>query len=71
MRNLSAVALVLSLAGCQKSDIQNCVDAHLEAYDAGSRAQSDNSEKRYEFKARIHLVCGQAIGSTKIDAQIS
>ena len=60
-RKLIALALTIFLASCQKSDVQNCVDAHLEAFDKGKSAYAENSEDRSRFKARVYFMCGQAM----------
>jgi hypothetical protein len=58
-----STALVLSifLASCQKSDVENCVDAHLEAFDKNKSEYSEENEDRSTFKARIYIACGQAM----------
>ena len=55
------LALSILLAGCQKTDVQNCVDAQLEAFDKGKSEYSEVKEDRSTFKARIYIVCGQAM----------
>ncbi len=60
-RKLAFLALSFHLAGCQKTDVQNCVDAHLEAFDHGNSAYAEENEDRADFKARIYFMCGQAM----------
>jgi hypothetical protein len=60
-RKLIALVLSIFLASCQKSDVQNCVDAQLEAFDKGKSEYSNDNDDRTSFKARIYIVCGQAM----------
>jgi hypothetical protein len=60
-QKLAALALFIFLAGCQKTDVQNCVDANLEAFDQGKSDIADETEDRASFKARAYLFCGQTM----------
>jgi hypothetical protein len=60
-QKLAALALSIFLASCQKTDVQNCVDANLEAFDHGKSDIADETEDRTSFKARAYLFCGQAM----------
>ena len=60
-RKLIALALPVFLANCQKSDVENCVDANLEAFDKGKSDYAEDGEDRSKFKGRIYIVCGQAM----------
>ena len=60
-RKLIALVLPIFLASCQKSDVQNCVDANLEAFDKGKSDFADDAEDRSQFKGRLYLICGEAM----------
>jgi hypothetical protein len=60
-RKLIALALLFFLASCQKSDVQNCVDAQLEAFDQGKSVYAEVNEDRTSFKELAYLRCGQAM----------
>ena len=60
-RRLIVITMFILLAGCQRSDVQNCVDAHLEAFDKGNSDFAEQNEDRANFKARMYITCGQAM----------
>jgi len=60
-RKLIALALLIFLASCQKTDVQNCVDAQLEAFDQGKSVYAEVNEDRTSFKELAYLRCGQAM----------
>lgn len=60
-QKLAVLALSIFLASCQKTDVQNCVDANLDAFDQGKSDIADKTEDRAGFKARAYLICGQAM----------
>ncbi len=60
-RKLIALVLPIFLASCQKSDVQNCVDANLEAFDQGKSDFAEDGEDRSQFKGRLYIVCGHAM----------
>lgn len=68
MWKIFSIISLLFLSSCQKSDIESCVQAHLDAYDRGSRAMSDG-DTRPDFKARLYLICGKMIGSKNIEME--
>lgn len=43
------------------TDVQNCVDANLEAFNQGKSDIADETDDRAGFKARAYLMRGQAI----------
>jgi hypothetical protein len=62
MLKVVLLTIVLGLtAGCQKSDVENCVDATMEAFDETSLKNppkpSDGSLTRKEFKAQSYWDC--------------
>ena len=64
---LPLIALIF-LSSCGKSDIESCVEAHLDAFDRGSREMS-GEETRSDFKARLYLICGKMIGTKNIEME--
>ena len=59
MLKVVLLTIVLGLtAGCQKSDVENCVDADMEAFDE-SRLKNPQRETitRKEFKAGSYRLC--------------
>lgn len=60
-QKLAVLALSIFLASCQKTDVQNCVDANLDSFDQGKSDIADETEDRAGFKARAYLFRGQAI----------
>jgi hypothetical protein len=60
--------VLMFLSSCGKSDIESCVEAHLDAYDRGSREMS-GEETRPDFKARLYLICGKVIGTKNIEME--
>lgn len=60
-QKLAVLALSIFLASCQNTDVQNCVDANLEAFDQGKSNIADETDDRKGFKARAYLICGQAM----------
>lgn len=58
IKHLSSVDF---LASCQKSDVQNCVDTHLETFAQEKRKYAGDNKDRSVFKGRIYVACGEAM----------
>jgi len=62
MLKVVLLTIVLGLtSGCQKSDVENCVDAQMEAFDEQTKLNppkaSDNRNTRKEEKALMFAHC--------------
>ena len=66
---ISSVLAVLVLSGCQKSDVEKCVDAQMEAFDEETiknpPKDPDKRHTRKEWKAFVYRDC-LAVAAPKI-----
>jgi hypothetical protein len=62
MLKVVLLTIVLGLtSGCQKSDVENCVDAQMEAFDEQAELNppkaSENRGTRKEKRAEVYAMC--------------
>jgi hypothetical protein len=60
MRKLVLLTTALFLYGCQKSDVEQCVDAHMEAHDERAMKEPVNKTPgltRKEYRANMYQHC--------------
>jgi hypothetical protein len=60
MKRIFCVIAALFLYGCQKSDVEKCVDAQMESYDEDQMKKTieEKSEStRKEFRAKMYEHC--------------